>query len=291
MAGISRTSCVEIRVSDQGDGVRVLLLARSAGDWWDQLGVGEPAVWDLLQAAKAAELVLSAVVAADLSDADVIALAVTAFAHELDLPEKTVEIYGGSGAERRRVLDLHAAALVAVLAETDAETVRVDILKVLGELLRHEQHFWYHSAGAAGLSEGPNGMSPLMLRQIVAAGCLLGAATEEEARALPRRVPGLSPSVRVSRWLRELYPPGPGEPDWLGSLQPDRLAELHTVGCLACTRTGISREARRRVTRVGTFRAGGMGWNWFRRSSRKCARSRRPGSRFWTTRPSAYYAT
>ena len=42
---------------DQGDGVRVLLLARSAGDWWDQLGVGEPAVWDLVQAAKAAELV------------------------------------------------------------------------------------------------------------------------------------------------------------------------------------------------------------------------------------------
>jgi hypothetical protein len=33
---------------DQADGVRVLLLARSAGDWWDQLGVGEPAVWDLV---------------------------------------------------------------------------------------------------------------------------------------------------------------------------------------------------------------------------------------------------
>ena len=241
---------------DQGDGVRVLLLARSAGDWWDQLGVGEPAVWDLVQAAKAAELALPAMVADDLSDADVIVRAVTSFAQELGLPEKAVKIYDGNGTGHRRVLDLHAAALVAVLAETSTEVVRVDIRTVLGELLRHEQHLWYHSARAAGLSACPDGMSPLMLRQVVAAGCLLGAATEQEARALPGRVPGLSPSVRVARWLRDLYPPGPGEPDWLGSLQPDRLAELHTVRELvaspelsqACL-TGLdSRQARRAVT-------------------------------------------
>lgn len=105
-----------------------------------------PAVWDLIQAAKAAELVLPAVVAADLSDAEVIARAVTSFARELGLPEKTVEIYGGSASGRRRVLDLHAAALVAVPAGAGAGMVRVDIRTVLGELLRHEQHFWYHSA-------------------------------------------------------------------------------------------------------------------------------------------------
>ncbi len=102
------------------------------------------------------------------------------------------------------MLDLHAAALVAVLAEAGTGTVRVDIRTVLSELLRHEQHLWYHSARAAGLSKGPDGMSPLMLRQVVAAGCLLGAATEQEARALPGRVPGLSPSIRVARWLRDL---------------------------------------------------------------------------------------
>ena len=206
--------------------------------------------------AKAAELALPAVVAADLSDAEIIALAVTSFAQELGLPEKTVEIYGGNGTGRRRVLDLHAAALVAVLAEASTEVVRVDIRTVLGELLRHEQHLWYHSARAAGLSEGPDGMSPLMLRQVVAAGCLLGAATEQEARALPGRVPGLSASVQVARWLRDLYPPGPGEPDWLGSLQPDRLAELHTVRELiasaelsqACLTSLDSRQARRAVT-------------------------------------------
>src|SRR5712691_524761 len=84
-----------------GRDIRVLLLARSAGDWWDQLGVGEPVVWDLVQAARPAQLSLSPAVAADLSDADVVALAVRSFARELGLPGKTVEIRGGTG--RRRV--------------------------------------------------------------------------------------------------------------------------------------------------------------------------------------------
>src|SRR5258705_481371 len=36
-----------ILASDEGQDVRVLLLARSASEWWDQLTVGLPAVWDL----------------------------------------------------------------------------------------------------------------------------------------------------------------------------------------------------------------------------------------------------
>jgi tetratricopeptide (TPR) repeat protein len=214
---------------DQGAGVRVLLLARATGDWWDQLGAGDPAAWDLVQAAGSAQLQLSPVVAADLPDADVIALAVRSFARELGLPERTVEIYGDSGTARRRVLDMHAAALVAVLAEAHDGPVRVDIRTVLGELLRHEKHFWYHSARAYGLSGGRDGATAEVLRQIVAAGCLLGAASQEEARVLPGRVPGMSASVKVAEWLRLLYPPDPGDTDWIGSVQPDRLAELHTL--------------------------------------------------------------
>jgi tetratricopeptide (TPR) repeat protein len=213
----------------QGEGVRVLLLARSAGDWWDQLGAGEPAVWDLVQAARSAPLALSPVVAADLPDADVIALAVAAFARELGLPERKVEVYGDSGAGQRRMLDLQAAALVAVLADAAAGVVQVDIRTVLAELLRHEQHFWYDSARAYGLSDGRDGTTALVLKQIAAAACLLGAANREEARVLPGRVPGMLPSVKVADWLRILYPPDPDEMAWIGSMQPDRLAELHTL--------------------------------------------------------------
>ena len=221
--------------SDQGDGVRVLLLARSAGDWRDQLGVGEPTVWDMVQAARHAEIVLSPVVAAGLSDAEIITLAVRSFAAELGLPERKVEIYGDRSPGQRRVLDLHAAALVAVLADAGIGPVRVDIRTVLGELLRHEQHFWYDSARARGLSDGQDGTTARVLRQIVAAACLLGAASQDGAHALLQRVPGVSPSAKIVEWLRALYPPDPEQADWIGSLQPDRLAELHTLQELAAS--------------------------------------------------------
>jgi hypothetical protein len=108
-------------------------------------------------------------------------------------------------------------------------TVRVDIRTVLGELLRHEQHFWYDSARAHGLPAGQDGTTTRVLRQIVAAACLLGGATQDEARVLPGRAPGMSPSVKIAEWLRALYPPDPGQADWIGSVQPDRLAELHVL--------------------------------------------------------------
>src|ERR1019366_6411436 len=80
-----------------------------------------------------------------------------------------------------------------------------------------------------GLPGGRDGTTAEVLRQIAAAGCLLGAISQEEARALPGRVPGMSPSAKIADWLRLLYPPDPGQTDWIGTMQPDRLAELHTL--------------------------------------------------------------
>lgn len=198
--------------SEQGVGVRVLLLARSTGDWWDQLGAAEPAVWDLVQAAKQSELALSAVVDADLTDAEAIAAAVTSFARELGLAERAVEIYGDSGSGQRRVLDLHAAALVAVLQEAGPGLVRVDLRTVLGELLRHEQHFWYESARSFGLSEGQAGITALAQRQIIAAACLLGPPPKRrpadcrrgcpESRPLPRSLAGSVFCIRRTQEIR-----------------------------------------------------------------------------------------
>lgn len=108
----------------------------------------------MVESAKQAEFLLSPSVAADLSDAEVIALAVRSFAMELGLPERTV---GDSSPGQRWVLDLHAAALVAVLADAGTGPVRIDIRAVLGERLRHEQHFWHDSARARGLPDGQDG--------------------------------------------------------------------------------------------------------------------------------------
>jgi tetratricopeptide (TPR) repeat protein len=221
--------------SDKGDGVRVLLLARSGGDWWDQVGVGDSTVWDLVEAARQASFSLSPVVASQISDAEIVAIAVGSFARELSLPGRDVVIYGDSGPGKQRVLDLHAAALVAVLSDTRTGPVQVDIRTVLGELLRHEQHFWYLTARARGLPDGWHGSTTRVLRQLVAAACLLGAATDDEAFRLASRVPGISPSAKIAEWLRSLYPPDPEHTDWIGSVQPDRLAELHVMLELAAS--------------------------------------------------------
>ena len=78
---------------------------------------------------------------------------------------------------------------------------------------------------------------PGSLRQVVAAGALLGAASQKQAVELLGRVPGAVASVPVACWLRDLYPPERGTTgdgaEWLGSLRPDRLAERLVVGQLA----------------------------------------------------------
>jgi tetratricopeptide (TPR) repeat protein len=247
-------------LASDSSGIRVLLLARSAGDWWDQLGAAEHAVRDLIRQAQAAAIELSPVVDAGMPDSAVLAEAVTAFARVLEVPAPSVQFSGDAG--RRRVLDLHAAALVAVLDSVgtpEPATAEVTFSAVLDELLRHEQRFWYATAQAAGLYDGPSGLGPAVLRQIVAAACLLGAATEADARSLLARIPGLEPSVKIARWLRGLYPPDSDNLGWLGSLQPDRLAELHTIRELAaspelaaaCLNGLDARQARRAVALLG----------------------------------------
>ncbi len=80
----------------------------------------------------------------------------------------------------------------------------------LDELLGHEERFWLGSAGRLGLLAGAAGMSSAALRQIVAAGALLGAASKVQAMELLGRVPGAVASEKVACWLRDLYPPDAG---------------------------------------------------------------------------------
>ena len=209
--------------------VRLLLLARSAGEWWDRLSAGEPAVRDLLAVAGGNEPLPTAV-SGELSNTELVLAAVPVFAAALGLPPPSrVNLEMGSGAVR--VLDLHAAALVAVLRSAGAgEQVEVSVADVLDELLGHEERFWQGTAEQLGLLTGSAGMTVATLRQIVAAGALLGADSQSQAVELLVRLPGAVASVKVACWLRDLYPPegvpsDGGGLEWLGSLRPDRLAE------------------------------------------------------------------
>jgi tetratricopeptide (TPR) repeat protein len=214
--------------------VRVLLLARSAGEWRDRLAAAEPAVRELLTGG---DEPLAAAVSGELSNADLVRAAVPVFAKALGVaaPSRVLaEAIPGAV----RVLDLHAAALVAVLRSPGARApVRVSVADVLDELLGHEERFWQGTAARLDLLGGPSGMSVAMLRQIVAAAALLGARSREQAVELLERVPGAATSVPVACWLRDLYPPegeaaDGGGAEWLGSLRPDRLAERLVVAQL-----------------------------------------------------------
>ena len=107
-------------------------------------------------------------------------------------------------------------------AQLPGQQVKVDAASVLEPLLVHQQYYyWRERAEAAGLLSGPSGLSMAELSRVIAAGFLLGTTSAAE---LDKRVPGVTVTERVARWLRDLYPPDPdGGP---GALRPDRLAEL-----------------------------------------------------------------
>ncbi|MEV5560382.1 tetratricopeptide repeat protein, partial [Nonomuraea wenchangensis] len=240
---------------DEGRRVRVLLLARSAGEWWQQLG-GESARVRQMVAAAGSGIELAERVTAGKSDRDLVAEAVPCFAAALGVdppPAFTVELGDGP----HRILDLHAAALVVVLRSRWQATgaVSVSVEPVLEELLGHERRYWLQSAKARGFMQGAFGLSARVVEQTVAAGTLLGARDRAQAVEVVGQVPDGTASSVVADWLRELYPPEEGEDgrEWLGRLRPDRLAELHITRQLsgsaelleACLADLDERQARR----------------------------------------------
>ncbi|MFI6457368.1 tetratricopeptide repeat protein, partial [Streptosporangium amethystogenes] len=208
---------------DEGRRVRVLLLARTAGEWWRKLGAESARVRQMVASAGAEGMELVEQVQAGTSDEELVAAAVPYFAVALGMraPERFEPVLGEGP---QRILDLHAAALAIVLRS--GGVVRVE--EVLEEVLGHERRFWVQSARTRGLMEGPFGLSEEAVRQTVAAGTLLGAADREQAAEVVGRVPDGMASTRVADWLRELYPPD-DEREWLGRIRPDRLAELHVA--------------------------------------------------------------
>lgn len=223
-------------------GIRVLLLARSTGEWLNQLGIGAPAVRNLVQVARTEHSALSAVVTADLPDNKITAQAVFSIARKFGLRERTETRFKTTSA-RRPILDLHAAALVATLtdaglAETGTGTVQTDIRADgagLNQLLGHEQQCWYESAQAHGWLTDRRKKSLQAVRQIVAAGWLLGATAADDAGELAARIPGAPTSATSAEWLRDIFAGRHSRAARTEYTHPVRLAELHTLRELAAS--------------------------------------------------------
>ncbi|SEG69087.1 hypothetical protein SAMN05216223_108150 [Actinacidiphila yanglinensis] len=206
---------------------RLLLLARSAGEWWEELlGSCDDSLSEALTASP--PLALEAMPGSSCGEAFVDA--VSAFAARLGLPPPDAVI--ADHEPNVVILALHAAALLAVVEQQGGSDVTAALgvgTEVFSRLLRHEARYWHQSARARALL-----LDPGVERRAVALGTWIGANSEATAADLLRHVPDLvaSPELRgrTARWLRDLYPAGSDgrtdeHPEWLGSLQPDRLAE------------------------------------------------------------------
>ena len=247
---------------DGGDGLRVLLAARSAGEWWAQLEASTDNTVRTL-AATAQRVAVGSLAGGAVSGADLVRAAVPEFARAVGVAVPgTVQVTVPEGPVP--ILVLHAAALLAVLEARDSPQagpmqVVADEELVLAGLLAREKSFWLGSARTAELA-GPGGVDSVTAAQSVAVACLITVADENEAAQALRRIPRLSDApfgtlLRIAGWLRQLYPvdraPTGAKVPWWGSLQPDLLAEWHVVSVLAdADATGLAVAALRDLTAV-----------------------------------------
>ncbi|MEV6011059.1 tetratricopeptide repeat protein [Streptomyces sp. NPDC051976] len=234
--------------------VKLLLLARTAGDWWRELAAHDRVTEELLDGAPA-----TAVEAlepdAGASRAEAYGEAVTGFAAHLPkvrghervdwaalaagLPAPDVR-----GAGLRSALTLHMTALADLLdaAAPGSPTGEGPAINSVGmpegaapglladriedRLLIHEERYWHRTAETRGLRPY---FTTGTLTEALTAALVLGAGGQEQGDGLLRGVPGLADQsadrIRAVReWIADLYPSAGGGRPWDG-LQPDRLTE------------------------------------------------------------------
>jgi tetratricopeptide (TPR) repeat protein len=207
--------------------IRVLLLARSHGDWWEALVERELALKVLLSAQEPIELRPFAMDAGERQAAFEVALA--AFAKHRKRPVPHASICAGDP-RFERVLYLHMAALAAVernveptrAAESTDSSIVLEASDLMDEILDHEQRFWLRDR------RDRNQAAISLARQIVAAATLRGGiALETEAQQLCQRLAGrerTDADDEVLARLHDVYAVDEGG-SYLPGLQPDLLGE------------------------------------------------------------------
>jgi hypothetical protein len=215
--------------------VRLLLMARSSGDWWNELSNRYP---NLLE--HATEIPLAGLNVSSAEKKQAFNLALRSFLAPAALPAIYKDLEWRAIARHVRPpaqldddaynspLTMQLSALVSLLeaAQILRSGAGDEFEKIL---LAHEQRYWNDTADAAGLPFKELYQRPT-LSYFVAAANLFGARTEADAKHLLGRLPAWPSDDQVIRgivdWVHRLYPPNDGESYW-GTLQPDRVAEYH----------------------------------------------------------------
>ncbi|MER5972834.1 tetratricopeptide repeat protein [Streptomyces sp. NPDC002055] len=225
--------------------LKILLLARTDGDWWTRAKTATSLAQDYLDTAPAYLLppleadpahrpesyrVAARALAAALPDVHGLAeYDWQAAAATLPLPRLEQDGYGNA-------LTLHMTALADLLDTTTPVSAGPgaggaagqEAWEVEDRLLGHEHRYWHRSAIARGLT--PH-LSLGTLEGALAAAHLTGAPDRRQADDTWRRLPSLADQTRdrrdaVTAWIGDLYPATAPDRPW-GALQPDRLAERH----------------------------------------------------------------
>ncbi|WP_420116521.1 hypothetical protein [Micromonospora sp.] len=227
-AGVAALVCAAQRAT--GVRVRVLLIARGAGLWWETLSAAYPQQAQLLDALTGRSQVVELPARIEESTPDeIVVLAARDFAAHLGRAVPAVEARDCPA--DTPVLRLHAEALLTVL-DGKPRHGRYDVLT---EVLGHEARYWRFAARRAGLLTADDPASDALLRQVAGVAALLGADAPDEVAGLVRRVPALVAAepervARYAAWLADLYPTADGTT--LGVVQPDLLAEALAVRVL-----------------------------------------------------------
>ena len=222
----------EVTSDADGPDLRVLLLARSAGEWWQQLI--SSCGYQLRELLAAIGPINLGPVSDRSRQSEVFNQALVAFADKLEIASPNAEI--ALADPDAIVLVVHAAALLAVLEYAyvgSAARTPGSRTEALAGLLRHEARYWQQTQVARNL-----GLDAEVTRRTVAAGCLVGADDEISAIKLLTAVADLpDPASRgkAARWLHDLYPVPQltADREWIGSLQPDLIAEQLVVSVLS----------------------------------------------------------
>jgi hypothetical protein len=197
---------------------RVLLLAREALDWWEQLKREGEGVGDLLSGPATRWFMLTALGKSKEEREGSYRLAAEAFSKRLDKPAPEEAPEGLDERFYERVLLLHMRALADV--EGAGLEDRDDILDYI---LKREERFWGRLAKARHL---PEALAQGIRRAMAAINLGGGALDEDHAVRVLTALPFFADQernvlVQVARLLHDSYP---GE-KWIEPLLPDLLGE------------------------------------------------------------------
>jgi len=198
--------------------IRVVLLARAADDWWDDLKTTGYGVGDLLSGPATARYSLRPLAMTREDREQSYWKAVANFSDMLLKPRPTAIPKNIDAPYFERILLLHMSALAMIDGiEVEEEN------GILGYILNRERRFWEQSAEQRGL---PRTIVPGIGQAMATITLGGGAISEHVAIATLEEIPFLEgqPRAMLSAIARLLHDAYPGQ-KWIEPIQPDLLAE------------------------------------------------------------------